>query len=470
MSASMIRTEDLTSELPGRLAMSAAAQSEGAWMRTADIDDWLAAYSATHRFRIDRIPFSALDDWSFGTTGNLEHRSGKFFTVEGLEADIAGPAVAESAHWRQPIIVQPEIGILGVLAGEFDGVMHFLMQAKMEPGNPNLIQLSPTVQATRSNYTRVHRGAAVPYLDHFWSAVLTPTPVTSIERGRVLADVIQSEFGSWAFRKANRNMIIETSGDLPVFEGFCWLTLGQIGALLRRDNLVNMDARSVFSCLPMTAAGDNTAQTDARLVSWLRAERSRTRVRVGRVPLDAVPDWARDGWSVGHNQGRYFDVVALSVQADTREVGRWTQPLFRPAGRGLSAFVARRFGGVPHLLARATAEAGARDAVEFGPTVLSMPGDPGRPGERFASLVRAARSDRIRYAAVLSEEGGRFLDAESDYLIVEADETEVPASPPEGYQWVTPGQLSRLSRRGHHLNAQARSLLAAINAQAAHWP
>lgn len=459
MSASTIQPDDLASDLPRRLATSAAVQSEGAWMRTADIDGWLAAYSATHRFRIERIPFSALDDWSFGpATGNLEHRSGKFFTIEGLEADISGSAVPEPSHWRQPVIVQPEIGILGLLARDFGGVMHFLMQAKMEPGNPNLIQLSPTVQATRSNYTGVHRGTAVPYLDHFRSV-----------RGRVIADVLQSEFGNWAFHKANRNVIIEIDGDVPVFEGFCWLTLGQIGVLLCRDNLVNMDARSVFSCLPMSTAGDSTARTEARPASWLSAQRCRTRIRAGRIPLNAVPEWVRGGWSVGHTQGRYFDVVAMSVQADSREVGQWTQPLFRPAGRGLSAFVARRFGGVPYLLAQATAEAGARDAVEFGPTVLVAPGDPGPPDDRFASLVRAARPDRIRYAAVLSEEGGRFLGAESDYLIVEADETEVPARPPERYQWVTPGQLSRLSRRGHHLNAQARSLLAAINARAVEW-
>lgn len=459
MSASTVRSAELVSDLPGRLAASAAAQSEGAWTRTADIDGWLAAYSAAHRFRVDRIPFSTLDDWSFGTaTGNLEHRSGRFFTVEGLEADISGSSAAGPSHWRQPVIVQPEIGILGLLARDFGGVLHFLMQAKMEPGNPNLIQLSPTVQATRSNYTRVHRGTAVPYLDHFRSA-----------RGRVIADVLQSEFGNWAYRKANRNVIIEIDGDVPVSEGFCWLTLGQIGVLLRRDNLVNMDARSVFSCLPMSADGDSTALAEEGLASWLRAERSRTRMKVDRIPLNAVPGWARGEWSVSHTQGRYFDVVALSVRADSREVGQWTQPLFRPAGRGLSAFITRRFGGVPYLLARATAEAGARDAVEFGPTVLVVPGDPGLPGEPFTSLVRAARPDRIRYAAVLSEEGGRFLGAESDYLIVEADETDVPASPPERYKWTTPGQLSRLSRRGHHLNAQARSLLAAINARAAQW-
>jgi oxidase EvaA len=37
----------------------------------------------------------------------------------------------------------------------------------MEPGNINKVQLSPTVQATESNYTRVHGGKAIKYLNFF---------------------------------------------------------------------------------------------------------------------------------------------------------------------------------------------------------------------------------------------------------------------------------------------------------------
>ena len=32
------------------------------------------------------------------------------------------------------------------------------MQAKIEPGNINKIQLSPTIQATKSNFTQKHGG------------------------------------------------------------------------------------------------------------------------------------------------------------------------------------------------------------------------------------------------------------------------------------------------------------------------
>ncbi|MGX7758553.1 NDP-hexose 2,3-dehydratase family protein [Streptomyces angustmyceticus] len=442
-------------DLAGRFARSAAVTEAGSWLRTADVPGWLAERRAGHRFAVRRIPFAALDGWSFAPgTGNLCHDSGRFFTVEGLRVSVgAGPF----PHWQQPVIKQPEVGILGLLAKEFDGVLHFLMQAKMEPGNRNLLQLSPTVQATRSNYTKVHRGADVPYLDHF----LRPAP------GSVVADSLQSEHGSWFFRKSNRNMIVETRAAVPAGDDFCWLTLGQIGRLLRRDNLVNMDARTVLAGVP-TGGGPGTGggpYGDTELLSWFTGERSRHTVGAELVPLDAVAGWRRGPHTIERPDGRYFRVVAVAVEAGSREVAVWTQPLIEPCGPGVTAFLVRRTGGIPQVLVHARVEGGFLDTVELGPTVQCVPGNHAAlpPGERppFLDTVLTAPPGRVRYAAVHSEEGGRFLHAESRYLLVEAGDA-VPDALPPGYRWVTPGALGALVRHGHYLNVQARSLLALL--------
>ena len=68
-------------------------------------------------------------------------------------------------NWDQPIIVQNEMGILGILKDSKKN--KYLLQAKVEPGNRNKLQLSPTVQATKSNYQRVHGGKKIPYLNYF---------------------------------------------------------------------------------------------------------------------------------------------------------------------------------------------------------------------------------------------------------------------------------------------------------------
>ncbi|MFD3945998.1 NDP-hexose 2,3-dehydratase family protein [Streptomyces sp. NPDC058579] len=438
-----------------RLARSAAAVGEGSMLRTADFDDWLESRRRAHHFRVERIAFADLDGWSFQPgTGNLGHHSGRFFTVEGLSVHTdTGPY----RHWQQPIIKQPEVGILGILAKEFDGVLHFLMQAKMEPGNRNLLQLSPTVQATRSNYTKVHRGADVKYLDHF----------TTSGRGRVLADVLQSEHGAWFFRKANRNMLVETDEDVPLDEDFCWLTLGQIGELLRRDNVVNMDARTVLACAPVSTGEPDALLSDTALHSWFTARRSEPDVRAERIPLDQVRDWVRGEWSIDHAKGRYFRVVAVAVEAGNREVRGWSQPLFEPCGTGTTAFVTRRLGGVPHLLVHAKLEGGFLDRIELAPTVqYTASNHADRTGEDrppFLDLVLSADPARVRYDALHSEEGGRFLNAESRYLFVDADESQAPLDAPPGYAWVTPGQLRWLGGHSHYVNVQARTLLSLLN-------
>ncbi|GLU48715.1 NDP-hexose 2,3-dehydratase family protein [Nocardiopsis ansamitocini] len=436
-----------------RFARSAATLS-GTRVETADCLAWLEQRRRAHPFLIRQIPFSELDGWSFAPdTGNLVHRSGGFFSVEGLSVSIDGET---PRAWQQPVIVQPEIGVLGFLAKEFDGVLHLLVQAKMEPGNPGTVQLSPTVQATRSNYSGAHSGKGVRYIDYF----LSP------DRGRVLADVLQSEHGSWFFRKMNRNMVVEVHDDVPPHEDFRWLTLGQLGELLRMDNVVNMDARTVLACVPTASTDTRALLSDTALRSWFVAERSRYTMRAALVPLARTAGWSRDGLAISRPDGRYFTVTAVAVEAPNREVTGWSQPLLAPTGTGVTAFVVRRFGGVPHLLAHARAEGGLHDVIELGPTVQRTPRNypSGRGAVRppFLDLVLGAGPDSIRYDAVHSEEGGRFRDARSRCLFVEATEGEAPTAAPPGYVWVTPDQMNSLVRHSRYVNVQARTLLAAV--------
>ncbi|MBU7600846.1 NDP-hexose 2,3-dehydratase family protein [Streptomyces sp. P38-E01] len=450
-------------ELAARLALSAAT-TEGAHMRTEDVQPWLEERRAAGDFHVDRIAFDELDQWRFEeTTGNVVHRSGRFFTVEGMDVvERDGPyGDGPSRRWQQPVIRQPEVGILGILAKEFDGVLHFLMQAKMEPGNPNVLQLSPTVQATRSNYTRAHRGTDVKLIDHFFQ----PDP------DRVVVDVLQSEQGSWFYRKTNRNMCVETVEEVEVPEDYCWLTLGQIADLLHADETVNMNARTVLSCLPTEDPDGRALHSDTQLLSWFTGERSRHDIQVRRLPLASVEGWKQGAETIEHEEGRYFRVVAVAVRGSNRERVSWTQPLIEPVGLGVTAFLTREIAGVRHVLVRAVAEGGFLDTVEFAPTVQATPGNhahlPAADQPLFLDHVLDAPDSRVLYRAVHSEEGGRFLNARSRYLVVDAGEHPAALDPPPGFLWATPAQLSTLTGHGHYVNVEARTLLACLHAMAA---
>ena len=206
----------------------------------ADVDRWISARIAAAKLRSEVVPLGRLDQWYVEeATGNIKHRTGRFFTISGVRA--RHRTRHGDLEWDQPIIDQPEIGILGILAKRICVILHFCLQAKEEPGNLQGVQLSPTVQATYSNYTRAHGGALPPFVDLF----LDPP------RERILYAKLQTEDGGRFLFKSNRNMIVlaeeDEARELP--DGYLWVTLRQIRALLRCDNLVNACARSVLSSL-----------------------------------------------------------------------------------------------------------------------------------------------------------------------------------------------------------------------------
>ncbi|MFI8091854.1 NDP-hexose 2,3-dehydratase family protein [Streptomyces sp. NPDC086080] len=448
----VLRHED--PHLGERLARSARATG-GVATSPEQFEKWFAERGAAQVHDVTRIPFSRLRNWSFAEdTGNLVHDSGRFFSVAGLRVEVdEGPV----RQWSQPIILQREIGLLGIAVREIDGVLHLLMQAKAEPGNPHGVQLSPTVQATKSNYTGVHRGRTVPYVEHFARA----------EPRRVVADVLQSEHGAWFYRKRNRNMVVEVGPEVEAGDDFCWLTLGQVQQQLRIDHRVNMDARTVLSCLPGFDTDGPALHTRTEIVSWITANQAVHDVDTTVVGLRDLPGWRQTDMSISHERGVFFDVIAVDVVANSREVSGWTQPLIEPHGVGVVAMLVKRFDGVPHVLLRARIEPGYLDAIELAPTVQGTPENhahlPGPLREQLRDIERHRHTGRVLFDAELSEEGGRFHHSRSRYTIIEVGDDHPDEEPP-GFRWMTLPQITWLLQHRHYLNVQARSLIACLRA------
>ena len=469
-----------TAKEPGFLASALSAQGRFSDVRSAR--RWLHERRAAQRCRVERIPFHALRGWRFEPdSGDLVHESGRFFRVQGVRVQCDFPA---PLRFEQPIIDQPDVGVLGILARRFDGVLHFLLQAKMEPGNINLVQLSPTVQATRSNYTRVHGGARPRYLDYFGPG----------HGGRVLVDQLQSEQGLFFQRKRNRNIIVETGDDVPLHDDFHWLTLGQIKKLMQDPHAVNMDTRTVIAAVPLagddgealapgnpphprpgtfgealiesTLAKYRGARSIEAVISWLTEIRARAEIDCSPCGLRDVRGWDCDDHELRRSDGRYFRIFGVAVESDAREVAGWTQPMVQPVQAGIAAFVTKRIGGLLHFLVQARMEPGLWNLIELGPTVQWLPGAP-TDGDSTPFLlheIEEGKAGSVRHDSTQCEEGGRFHRYETRNLVLELDEhDDRPVSP--NHAWVTLGQLNTLIRYGNHLNIEARSVLACLDVQ-----
>lgn len=460
--------------------LKSALTTDNPFSTTEDVLTWLRRRNEEVRVNVERIPFAEMNNWQVVDNTRLQHSTGKFFSIEGIRVETNWGNVA---CWDQPIINQPEVGLLGIITKEFNNVLYFLMQAKIEPGNINNVQLSPTIQSTKSNYTQVHKGKKPAYLEYFQDK----------KNRTVLLDQLQSEQGARFLKKRNRNIIIKVEDKMAVSEDFCWLTLGQIIQLVQLDNVVNMDTRTVISGIQfgtyapdtvsfynVLVSGSQTLPTKMlasvlseqealysfdQIIHWFTDLKAYYDIEVRTIPLHEVAQWTIKNDEISHEGGKYFKVIGVNVEISNREVSSWHQPLIAPWQEGLCAFVIKEINGLLHFLVQAKVEAGNFDILEMAPTVQCITGSYDSEESLltlpFLEYVLTIPDDNILFDTRQSEEGGRFYREQNRNLLILADAT-FPEEVPDNYLWMTLNQLKTLIKFNNYLNIQARSLIAAI--------
>ena len=446
---------------------------ENKFNSTEEIKAWIKRRNREVEVKIEKIPFDQMNMWHSDVDGSVHHDSGRFFSIVGIDVRTD---YGSNHHWRQPIINQPEVGYLGILTKEIDGVLYCLMQAKIEPGNVNCVQISPTLQATKSNYSRVHSGKAPNYLEYFVNA----------KPENIILDQLQSEQGARFLRKRNRNIIIKVDEEVDVKEDYRWMTLGQIKELMHYDNLVNMDTRTVLSGLKisdfvtpldglkgMSQFGKDmivSSKTNHSHIStqdhlsWLTGLKAKYDLHVSPCAINDMPEWEKTEWEISRRDGKFFKIIGVNVTISNREVSSWCQPLVQPMQDGICAFIIKKINGVYHFLVQAKLECGNFDVMELAPTVQCLTGNAEEAiiKPEFYDYILNARKDQVLIDALQSEEGGRFYHEQNRNLLIEADE-DFPLELPERYTWMTLRQIYKFLRFNNYLNIQARSIISALN-------
>jgi len=464
------------------LFLKSAFTLEKAKVETDSAIQWIKRQNKKINVEVKKIPFKDLKLWQFDKEKSvLYHDSGKFFTIEGVHVKTNWGGINE---WSQPIINQPEIGYLGFITKEFKGALHFLMQAKIEPGNVNCVQLSPTLQATKSNYTRAHKGKSPAYLDLFIDA----------KPEQILLDQLQSEQGARFLRKRNRNIIIKVEEDIDLLDNFIWLTLGQIKSLMAHDNLINMDTRTVISGIPYGSYSkeeidlfsffdsktnidttknkllksillkDKALHTQDNLINYMTKQKCKCELEVIKTSLSDIDNWIIEEGVIRHKTNKYFKIIAVEVSIDNREVVSWTQPMVEPAQDGMCAFVCKEIKGILHFAVQTKLECGNFDIVEFAPTVQCLTGNYRDTLEGvlpFLDYVLNIPKHQVIFDTLQSEEGGRFFREQNRNMLILAG-NEIKVDLPDNYIWMTLNQLQTFIKYNNYINIQARTLISAI--------
>ncbi|MDB0016610.1 NDP-hexose 2,3-dehydratase family protein [Acidimicrobiia bacterium] len=330
------------------------------------------------KFIVREIGISNLEDWSFDAQENLVHKSNAFFKLTGINNNESNSG----------ILLQGDIGTLGILCCFYEDILHFLIQFKQEPGNILQSQLSPTLQATLSNQNKKHGGKAPKYMEYF-------------QTGNKENLVIQKnlpEQGSRYWKKYNNNIVVLTDFFEPD-KNFKWMTLGQIFKFSEIDSSINSCLRSVLSLIYSPLSNLSTVEIDNKITDFKNKIKNTAQLQNSVINFYNKEE---DKFIFPHKKNP-FHVVGVSIEIRDREVSNWNQPLIVEANLSDYALISLVFKNERYYLLNIEEQPGYEFGFVFGVTAINS--------DFSLELNDQLNLDQLKLVKKInmSEEGGRFL-------------------------------------------------------------
>tara|TARA_B000000565_G_C23776025_1_gene374096 strand:- start:728 stop:1516 length:789 start_codon:yes stop_codon:yes gene_type:complete len=200
-----------------------------------DIEDWFKKIIESSNVSVEEINVNDCDSWNVDKNGNISHDSGGFFKIIGLRTKNSTTREVGNQGWDQPIVseINNDGGILGLVRSYIEGLPHYLVEAKFEPGNYGFVQLSPTLQATFSNINKAHGGRLPNYYEFFKDY--------EASQEDYLFNQWLNEDGGRLNKKRNRGLVKNVAYEDIQLENqnFAWLSFHQINQFINQGNYVN---------------------------------------------------------------------------------------------------------------------------------------------------------------------------------------------------------------------------------------
>ena len=415
-------------------------------MINKNILNWLNNQKKKQLLTVKKINLSKLSKWIYGKK-EIYHKSKKFFKITGIRIR---SNFYNKKSWNQPIIVQNEIGILGVIKNIKTN--KYLLQAKVEPGNINKIQISPTVQATRSNYSRVHGGKTIPYLKYF--------------KRKNKNFSLQTEQAFRYYNKKNSNIITYVSKKIDKDEKFKWFTKIEIFNLLKEKNLINMDTLSVFSSFIKKKKIDFPVNSKKELINWKNSLNKKYFLKSKIISLSSVKNWHLKKNKIYHKTNNYFSVIGIKVKTNKREITEWNQPIVMGSKMAFAGYLIKKFKNTNHYLCRYIFKPGSK----VGTFTCSVNTSKLKNYKKSKDLTNFQKnlilnyfinSKDILYNNILSDEGGRFYHSQIKYMACKLKKNQ-NIDLPDNYIWLSQNQIIDLINK-QKIDIEARLLFGIIN-------
>ncbi len=352
------------------------------------------------------------------------------------------------------MIVQNEVGILGIIKNTKTN--KYLLQSKVEPGNINKLQLAPTVQATKSNYSRVHGGKKVPYINYFL-------------KSKKAIPSLQSEQGFRYLNKFNSNILLKTSKFIEIKPEFYWFNKNEIKELIKIRNIINMDTLSVFSSFMTKVKKDYPINSIRKIYDWVKINNKKFFMKTKIVDLIKLKDWTYNSTKIEHKKKKHFSIIGINASTNKREIKNWSQPIIKGKEMAFAGFIKTKFNNIEHYLCRYILKPGLMSGVISCTVNTSDINNYSKNhtlniNEKYfikKYFFSQYSKKNIIYDNTLSDEGGRFYQCQIRYMISKLlypDSIKIP----NNYIWISHNQIVDMIK-DQKLDIEARLLFACAN-------
>ena len=417
-------------------------------MINKNFQKWFKLQKKNNKIKVKIKKLDNLNNWYF-SKDSIFHESKKFFKIIGI--DVKSNLIGK--NWDQPIIVQNELGILGIIKDKKKE--RYLLQAKVEPGNKNKLQLSPTVQATKSNYTRIHGGKKIPFLSFF------------INKKKNF--ISQSEQGYRYLFKFNYNSLVETTKSIKIFDNFYWFNKNDLTKLVKIKSILNMDTISVFSTFILKNKIDFPLINMQKINKWIKIKDKAFNLKIKIKPLANLKNWIVKNDSITHKKNKHFSVIGININANKREVKVWDQPIIKGKEMAFAGFLIKEFNKTNHYLCRYNKKPGLKKSTLSCSVNTSDLKNYNSSNnlENFEKKIlkdfflNKKRKLKSIYDNILSDEGGRFFNCEIRYKALQLNNN-TKIKIPHNYIWISQNQMIEMISK-KRIDIEARLLFGCIN-------
>ena len=413
------------------------------------ITNWINEKTKENILDVKFTKLDKINKWKFSKV-EIYHTSKNFFRIVGIRVF----SNFYKNNWDQPIIIQNEIGILGIIKDPQN--KKYLLQAKVEPGNINKLQLAPTVQATQSNYSGVHGGSKVPYVKHFLK-------LKNIKKYE------QSEQGFRYLNKFNYNILITNLKKITLKKDFFWFSKNELKELIHEKNLLNMNTLSIFSSILKKKKKDKPFNNIKKFNNWLKVLDKKFYIKIKIVKLYTLKNWVIDSNKIIHKNKKHFSIIGVNIKTNKREVNNWSQPIIKGKNLAFAGFLKTRINDTDHYLCRYILKPGLKKSV-IGCTLntsdiseyIKVNSSNKIEKKIFKDFFTAKNNyTNIIFDNILSDEGGRFYQCQVRCVISLVD-YKIVKTFPDNYIWLSYNQIVEMIR-SKRLDIESRLLFACNN-------